>query len=265
MKVLVKLGGTLLDDAKTCHAVARQLVDVARRFHLVVVHGGGKQMTRYLQEHGVSSRFINGLRVSDEVVIDAALKVIAGSVNKQLVSAIIRAGEKALGISGADGLLTSAVPIGPELCFAGRPGKTDGRLLDLLISSGFLPVVACLAGDEQGNLYNVNADQMAVSCALGWRADRLIFLTDVEGVKGQDGCLFSHLSPHRIQKLIESGVATAGMRAKLDAAILALGGGLDEAVIASGHEPDICRRLLAGEQIGTRLSSQPVPAAGSLP
>ena len=103
-------------------------------------------------------------------MIDAVVKVIAGSVNKQLVAAIVAAGELAVGLSGLDGSLQHEVQLSPELEFVGRPAKSDPRLLELLIHSGYLPVVACIAGDEHGNVYNVNGDQMAVSCALGWRA-----------------------------------------------------------------------------------------------
>lgn len=263
MKVLIKIGGTLVDDAVARQAIARELGEAARRVQVVVVHGGGKQMTRYLEERGIRSRFVEGLRVSDGPVIDAALKVIAGSVNKELVAAIVAAGGSAVGVSGIDGLLTTATALDPKLGFVGRPQETDGRLLDCLIGSGYLPVVACVAGDRDGNVYNVNADQMAVSCALGWRAERLIFLTDVPGVKNERGEIIDTTSTEQIQQLIESGVASGGMEAKLNAASAALAGGLEEIDIASGHEPEICRRLLRGERIGTRLVSEPAVMEGA--
>ena len=262
MKVLIKVGGTLLDDPASRSSIACQLAEIARQHELVVVHGGGKQLTRYLEQRGVPSHFVDGLRVSGEPVIDAALKIVAGSVNKQLVLAIVAAGELAIGISGIDGLLTRAVQLDPELHFVGRPEKTDGRLLDLLVNSGYVPVIACLAADEKGNAYNVNADQMAVSCALGWHAGKLIFLTDVEGVKDEQGRVISRLSIDEIVQLIESGVARVGMRAKLAAAAAALRAGLDEVVIASGHEPAVCHRLLADEPIGTRLASESFSTKG---
>lgn len=251
MKVLVKLGGTLLDDAARQADLARQLARISDQ--LVVVHGGGKQVTRFLEERGIQSRFVGGLRVSDESVIDAVTKVIAGSVNKRLVSALIAAGRASVGLSGIDGALTIAAQLNCELAFVGSPGRTDGRLLDLLLEAGYLPVVACLAGDAQGNIYNVNADQMAVSCAAGWKADKLLFLTDVAGVRGASGAVLSRLGEKDIEELIQSGTAHGGMQAKLTAAGAALQSGLTEVVIASGHEPDICARLLAGEALGSRL------------
>lgn len=256
MKVLIKLGGTLLDEPAHRHAIARQLAAVAKQFEVVVVHGGGKQVTRFLEERGVKSRFDGGLRISDEAVIDAVSKVIAGSVNKQLVSALTAAGQPAVGLSGVDGLLTSAEPLDLErLRFVGRPTATDGKLLQLLSGSGYVPVVACIAGDRSGNIYNVNADQMAVSCALGWPADKLIFLTDVPGVKDSGGNVIARLNAPQVLDLVTSGVAHGGMQAKLEAAVGALQGGLSEVVIASGQESDICSRLLHGEDLGTRLTA----------
>ena len=203
---------------------------------------------------------MNGLRVSDEAVIDAVTKVIAGEVNKRLVSALLAAGVAALGLSGVDGRLTCVVQLNPELGFVGKPIRTDGLLLNLLGNSGYVPVVACIAADSHGTIYNVNADEMAVSCAIGWRADRLILLTDVPGVKNDRNQVISALNRKGVSELIESGLAQGGMRAKLEAAMGALEQGLDEVTIAPGHEANICMRLLAGEALGTRLRSEREPA-----
>jgi acetylglutamate kinase len=256
VKLLIKLGGTLLDDAGHRANLARQLAQISH--DLVIVHGGGKQVTGFLAERGIESRFAGGLRVSDEAVIDAVTKVIGGSVNKRLVSALIAAGRPAVGLSGVDGGLTTAEPVNSELGFVGQPGRTDERLLDLLVRAGYLPVVACLAGDASGNIYNVNADQMAVSCALGWKADKLLFLTDVAGVHDGSGTVLPHLGTREIGELIRSGIAQGGMQAKLEAVRLALQNGLAEVVVASGHEPGICARLLAGEAVGSRFALEAV-------
>jgi len=256
VKLLIKIGGTLLDDEAHRNAIASQLAELARSYQIAAVHGGGKQLTRFLEERGVQSQFVRGLRVSDAAVIDGVIKVIAGSVNKELVSAIVRAGQPAVGLSGIDGPLTLASLLDPALGSVGRPRETNGRLLDLLSAAGYLPVVACIASDEHGNIYNVNADQMAVSCAEGWSANKLIFLTDVAGVKNGQGEILPELTPEAVTHLIDSGVARGGMHAKLDAALSALRSGLREIVIAPGHEPDVCLRLLHGEPLGTRLSHE---------
>ncbi len=256
MRLVVKLGGTLLEAPQTRSDLARQLAEVSREHELVLVHGGGKQVTRFLEERGVMSRFVGGLRVSDEAVIEAVTQVIAGAVNKQLVAAIQAEGESAVGLCGVDGLLTRAECLSPDLGYVGRPVRTDPRLLTLLVNAGYLPVVACIAGDDHGVIYNVNADQMAVSCALGWHADKLLFLTDVPGVKDAAGQVLGSLTPSHIGQLIRSGVAQGGMQAKLEAATAGLGAGLQEIVIGSGREPGICGRLLAGETLGTRIAAQ---------
>jgi acetylglutamate kinase len=253
VKVLIKVGGTLLDEADSRNRIASEIVEVAREYETVVVHGGGKQVTRFLEAQGIKSNFVNGLRVSDAAVIDGVTKVIAGTVNKQFVAALVAAGEAAVGISGVDGHLTQAVQLSQEMQLVGKPVKSDGRLLDLLVNAGYLPVVACLAADDRGNIYNVNADQMAVSCATGWRADKLIFLTDVPGVKDGSGQVLRSLNRTSVEALVGSGVATAGMQAKLEAAITGLASGIEEVSIAPGSEQRVCRKVLAGDPIGTRV------------
>ena len=255
MRILLKVGGTLLDKPASRAGLARQLAALTAEHKLVVVHGGGKQMTRYLEERGVESRFVNGLRVSDQAVIDAASKVIAGSVNKQFVAALTAAGQLAIGLSGVDGRLTTARRMDGDLGFVGSPVRSDGRLLRLLIDGGYLPVVACLAADENGTIYNVNADGMAVSCAVAFGAQRLLFLTDVAGVHDREGRVLEHLVPADIMSLIESGVARGGMQAKLTAGAAAVAAGVTEIIIASGHEPEVCRRVFEGEPLGTRLGN----------
>jgi acetylglutamate kinase len=245
VKVLIKLGGTLLEEPSVRNSLAQELAAVRRDHELVVVHGGGKQVTLYLDARGVKSQFVGGLRVSGEEVIDAVTKVIAGTVNKQLVTALVAAGVQAVGLSGLDGPLTLARPLDPNLGFVGQPQKTDGRLLQLLLEGGYTPVIACIAGDEHGNIYNVNADQMAVSCAAGLGADRLLFLTDVPGVKDAGGEVISVLTQDDCVRLVAAGIARGGMQAKLDAAQVALQAGVAEVWIAPGREPNICARLLA--------------------
>ncbi len=254
MRILIKLGGTLLDDDATRNAMAAQLAAAHRANpQTVVVHGGGKQMTRFLAERNVESKFVEGLRVTTAEVLDAVLKVFAGSVNHQLVASLVAAGVPAVGITGIDACLVEAEQLRPDLGFVGKPVRSNPALLETLISGGFLPVVACVAGDRQGRIYNVNADQMAVSCASGFKAGRLLFLTDVDGVKDAGGQVIPTLSLEQSRLLIADGVATGGMQAKLNAAAEALLGGVGEVVIAPGSAPDIVARLLAGHAVGTRF------------
>lgn len=253
--LLIKLGGTLLEEDTSRKRLAREITLAAadESRHIVVVHGGGKQMTRYLAERGVESRFVNGLRVTTLEVIDAVVKVFAGSVNATLVTAFRAAGALPVGLSGLDAGLVDAEILDPDLGYVGKPVKSDGRLLDTLTAAGFLPVVACVAGDAAGNIYNVNADQMAVACAASFGASKLIFLTDVEGVRDAEGHTRAVLTSREAQALIRAGIATGGMQAKLESAMDALSKGVGEVLIAGGAQPGIIAALLSGEPVGTRL------------
>ncbi len=254
MRVLVKLGGTLLETEESRRRLARE-IGAARRggVEVVVVHGGGKQLTKFLAERGVESRFVNGLRVTSAEVLDSVVKVVAGSVNQLLVGAFVAEGADAVGLTGMDALLAEAEPLAAELGFVGRPVRSNGRLLHVLAGEGYLPVVACVAGDRAGALYNVNADQMAVSCALGFGARKLFFFTDVEGVHDASGALCESLDEAACRALISSGAASGGMRAKLDAALDAVRGGVREVVIAPGARAGLTQLLLEGGRAGTGI------------
>jgi acetylglutamate kinase len=255
VKLLIKLGGTLLDAEDSRERLAREIAQAARDASrkIVVVHGGGKQMTRFLAERGVESRFINGLRVTTPEVIDAVVKVFAGSVNASLVTAFRAAGARPVGLSGLDAGLVDAEILNPELGQVGRPVHSDASLLEILTAAAFLPVVACVAGDAHGAIYNVNADQMAVACAAAFGVEKLLFLTDVEGVRDRTGQTRAVLSSAEARTLIQKGIATGGMQAKLESAMEALGRGIQEVLIAPGARAGIVAELLEGKPVGTRL------------
>jgi acetylglutamate kinase len=248
-KLLIKLGGTLLDAPDSRRRLSREITAAAAEPHtrMVVVHGGGKQMTRYLAERGVESRFVNGLRVTTPEIIDAVLKVFSGSVNADLVTAFRAAGARPVGLSGLDAGLVDAELLNPDLGQVGKPVHSDARLLD------YLPVVACVAGDALGNVYNVNADQMAVACAVSFKAESLLFLTDVEGVRDKHGAVCPVLTCEQAGTLIREGTAIGGMQAKLEAAMDALGKGVGQVLVAPGALTGVISRLLDGESVGTRL------------
>ncbi len=262
MRVLVKLGGTLLDAPESRARLATELAAVARDgVQLVVVHGGGKQMTRYLAERGIESRFVNGLRVTTPETIDAVLKVFAGSVNHELVSALVAAGAAAVGLSGIDACLAEAEPLDPALGAVGRVVRANPEPLHLLTANGYVPVIACVAGDRQGRVYNVNADQMAVACAAAFRAEILLFLTDVQGVLDGNREIIPELTAADCASLIEQGVATGGMLAKLNAASDAVRRGVGRVSISPGAQPGIIRQVIEGKAVGTRLMLEAVQNA----
>jgi len=255
VRLLIKLGGTLLDDAASRSRLAAEITEVAKSATVVVVHGGGKQMTRFLAERGVESRFVNGLRVTTPEVLDAVLKIFGGSVNAGLVSAFRAAGANPVGLTGLDAGLVDAEPLDPELGHVGRPVRSNPALLDLLTHEGYLPLVACIAGDPQGQAFNINGDQMAVACAGAFRAGKLIFLTDVEGVRDERGEIRATLTVAEALNLIRTGVATGGMQAKLEAAISGLQKGVAEILISPGAQTGIIEKIVSGQAVGSRLIS----------
>jgi acetylglutamate kinase len=201
------------------------------------------------------------LRVTTPETVDAVLKVFAGSVNHELVASLNRAGMLAVGISGIDALLAEAEEMDPALGAVGRVTKSNAALLDLLTENAYLPVIACVAGDRRGRIFNVNADQMAVACATAYGAEQLIFLTDVEGVMDASKQVQPSLTAAASRALIDQGVATGGMQAKLNAAVAALEGGVEQVCIAPGAAPQVLDRVLAGEPVGTRMVlHEPLPA-----
>ncbi len=254
MRILIKLGGTLLDTAESRNRLAVEIAQLrAQGTEVAVVHGGGKQMTRFLSERQIESRFVNGLRVTSPEVLDAVLKVLGGTVNHELVAAFTAAGARAVGLSGLDAGTVTAERLDAQFGAVGRPVGSDGSLVHLLTSNGYLPVIACIGGDAAGHIYNVNADQMAGACAAGFGADALYFLTDVEGVRLQDGTTATSLTPAGIARLIGDGVATGGMQAKLEAAAKAITSGTRRVVIAPGALEGVVGQLAAGSRIGTSI------------
>ncbi len=253
-KALIKIGGSLLDDPALRRDIARQIAQLAATgVSLTVVHGGGKQMTRFLDERGIESRFVNGLRVTTPETVDAVLKVFAGSVNTELVAALSAEGARAVGLTGIDAGLAIAEQLEPQLGFVGRVTHSNPAVLDALTSASLLPVVACVAGGRAGEVFNVNADSMAVAVASAWGAQRLVFLTDVHGVLDANKELLPLLTVEDCRALIASKVASGGMQAKLNAASDAVMGGVGEVRIVKGSEPEVLSKIWNGEELGTRI------------
>jgi acetylglutamate kinase len=181
-------------------------------------------------------------------------------VNHELVASLNRAGAKAVGLSGIDSFLVEAEQMDPALGAVGRVTKSNPALLHLLTVHGYLPVVACVASDRTGQVYNVNADQMAAACAVAYGARQLIFLTDVEGVLDGERRVRSLLTGQESRRLIADGVATGGMQAKLNAALAALDGGVEQVRIAPGAAKGVLQRALGVENIGTQITQGEVVA-----
>ena len=220
MKYVVKLGGVALESPAVLKVCCKAIFDlVSDGNQVAVVHGGGVQLTRTLALMGKKSEFISGLRVTDAETRDTALMVLAGRVNKALVATLGQAGQEAMGLSGGDGHVFRArkKKTEPDLGFVGEIAATDPKWLEAIWKMGAVPVISSIALGFDGEYYNINADEMASACAIATRADALIFLTDVPGVKGADGNVMRWLSLKEIPALERAMVVSGGMLPKLNA------------------------------------------------
>ncbi|MGC1781999.1 MAG: acetylglutamate kinase [Acidobacteriaceae bacterium] len=247
MKFVVKLGGASLEDVATLRGSTQAIVDLVRDGHQVaVVHGGGAALTRTLAQLGKQSEFVAGLRITDAETRDAALMVLAGRINKQLVASIGRHGQAAVGFSGGDGLVFRARKkrTAPDLGYVGEIVASDPRWLTAVWQMGAVPVISSMALGFDGEYYNVNADEMAAACAMACHADVLVFLTDVPGVRGADGEVLRWLTLKEIPELTRSSIVSGGMLPKLSACREALLGGVQRVRIlpaeAAALLPDLC-------------------------
>jgi acetylglutamate kinase len=247
VKFVVKLGGAGLENPQLLHAAGKAIAEMVEDGHQVaVVHGGGVQLTKTLMQLGKKSEFISGLRVTDAETRDAALMVLAGRVNKSLVASLASHGQSAVGLSGGDGHVFRArkKKTNPDLGFVGEIAATDPRWLEAIWKMGAVPVISSIALGFDGEYYNVNADEMAAAAAISTKADALVFLTDVPGVKGADGSVMRWLTLAQIPALEKQQVISGGMLPKLNACRQALLGGVKRVRILPAESaallPDIC-------------------------
>jgi acetylglutamate kinase len=242
MKLVVKIGGAALDDKLLVARFAGSVAALSQAGHKVlVVHGGGAALTRTLKQMGCESAFINGLRVTDEPTRDAALMVLAGRMNKELVAAVGEAGQAAIGICGGDLRLVRATrKKQPDLGYVGEICAVDASWIERLWSAGIMPVVASLALGFDGEYYNVNADQMASACAAACGATALVYLTDVMGVKDAAGEVIRWLNVGDIAGMVQQATVSGGMLPKLEACVSALKKGVGRVRIL----PASCAELL---------------------
>jgi len=257
MKFVVKLGGAGLETPALLDGCMRAIAELVRDGNqVVVVHGGGVQLTRTLKALGKQSEFIDGLRVTDAEIRDTALMVFAGRVNKGLVAALGALGQPAVGLSGGDGLLFRARKkrTTPDLGYVGEIAASDPRWIEAIWQLNGVPVVCSMALGFDGEYYNINADEMAAACAIACRADALVFLTDVPGVKGADGEVLRWLSIDQIAEMAKSAVISGGMLPKLGACREALLNGVKRVRIlpaeAAASLPDLCSsRISHGTEV----------------
>ena len=255
--IVVKIGGSTLGDSDTS---LRDLVGLQQKGCVpVVVHGGGPAITEWMQRQGLKPRFVRGLRVTDAANLEIVVAVLTGLINKQLVAQVTAMGGKAIGLSGVDGEIFQARIADAELGFVGEVVHVNPDPVVELIDAGYIPILAPVgisvptgAGDERP-LLNINADTAAGHLAWAVGAEKLIFMTDVEGVLDRSRRLISRLTTREAQYLIESGTAEGGMIPKLEACVKALER-VPSACIVDGRSPHALLHAINGNDGGTWLT-----------
>jgi acetylglutamate kinase len=266
MRIVIKFAGALLEDDATVGILARQVAELAKDGHqILVVHGGGRIFTATLKRMGIESKFVGGLRVTDRESRDVAVMVFAGLLNKKVAAAISAEGQPAIGISAADAQCFTAEPmmhneVEGGLGFVGYLTGMNTTFVESLWSEGLVPVTPCLGLGADNELYNINADHMAAACAEYLGADQLIYLTDVAGVLDGERVL-SAVTCEEIERLVQCRVVSGGMILKLEAAKRAIEGGVREVRIVGGTEADAL--LLAARSAESAGNSDAVSVPGT--
>ncbi|ATG48816.1 acetylglutamate kinase [Celeribacter ethanolicus] len=239
--VVIKLGGHAMGSDEAMESFARDVVLMQQvGVKPVVVHGGGPMINKLLADLNIQSEFVNGKRVTDKATVEVVEMVLSGLVNKRIVQAINGQGGRAVGISGKDANLMICEQTHPDLGFVGTPVDMDPSIIKELGDENLIPVIAPVGAGRNGETFNVNGDTAAGAIAGALKADRLLLLTDVSGVKGADGAVLTSLNSAQIKQLTEEGIIAGGMIPKTETALDALKDGVRAVVILDGRAPNAC-------------------------
>jgi len=239
--VVIKLGGHAMGSDEAMTSFARDVVLMQQvGANPVIVHGGGPMINAMLERLNIQSDFVNGKRVTDAATMEVVEMVLSGLVNKRIVQAIGAQGGRAVGLSGKDAQLLTCTQTNPELGFVGTPSVVDASILEDLFSSNIIPVIAPLGAGENGETFNINGDTAAGAIAGALKADRLLLLTDVAGVKNADGEVLTEMTAAQIRELTADGTISGGMIPKTETALDAINEGVRAVVILDGRAPNAC-------------------------
>lgn len=239
--VVIKLGGHAMGSDEAMDEFARDVVLMRQvGVNPVIVHGGGPMINAMLDTLQIKSEFVNGKRVTDAATMEVVEMVLSGLVNKRIVQAINRQGGCAVGLSGKDASLITCTQTNPDLGFVGTPDIINPRLLRDLTEKEYIPVIAPLGTGHAGETFNINGDTAAGAIAAALKADRLLLLTDVAGVKNASGDVVTELSATQIRDMKADGTIAGGMIPKTETALEAIEGGVRAAVILDGRAPNAC-------------------------
>jgi acetylglutamate kinase len=239
--VVIKLGGHAMGSDAAMDSFARDIVLMQQvGVNPVIVHGGGPMINAMLDRLGIKSTFVDGKRVTDKETVDVVEMVLSGLVNKRIVQALNRQGGKAVGLSGKDANLMICDQTNPDLGFVGTPNDMDPTLLHNLFANDMIPVIAPLGAGRNGETFNVNGDTAAGAVSKALKADRLLLLTDVSGVKNTEGAVVTELKAAQIRLMTKDGTIAGGMIPKTETALDAIDGGVRAVVILDGRAPNAC-------------------------
>jgi acetylglutamate kinase len=239
--VVIKLGGHAMGSAEGLESFARDISLMQQvGVNPVVVHGGGPQINEMLERLEIKSEFVRGKRVTDAATVEVVEMVLSGRVNKSIVQAINAAGGRAVGLSGKDANLMICDPADPALGFVGEPVNFNPAFLKSLHAADIIPVIAPIGAGRDGETFNVNGDTAAGAIAGSLKADRLLLLTDVAGVKNAEGEILDELDPGTIHEMTEAGTIQGGMIPKTETALTALKAGVSAVAILDGRVPNAC-------------------------
>ncbi|MDX9924214.1 MAG: acetylglutamate kinase, partial [Ignavibacteriaceae bacterium] len=234
---VVKYGGAVMQDEQLKMMIAQDVVLLRKiGIDMVVVHGGGKEITNIAEKLGIETKFVNGQRYTDEKMRDVVQMVLAGSINKDIVRKINIHGGRGVGLSGIDANLIKVKKTSEELGFVGDVTEVNNSVLKSILKEGYLPVIAPIGFDNEGIIYNVNADIAAGPIAASLNAEKLVYVTDIEGVKA-DGNLLPHLTKSQAEEYIHKGIISGGMIPKVESALSALESGVNKVHIIDGRVP----------------------------
>jgi acetylglutamate kinase len=239
--VVIKFGGHAMGDDQAMESFARDIVLMQQvGVNPVIVHGGGPMINEMLAKLDIKSDFVNGKRVTDAATVEVVEMVLSGRVNKRIVQAINSQGGRAVGLSGKDANLMVCDAANPELGYVGNPTQINPDVLHQMHQAGVIPVVAPIGAGRHGETFNINGDTAAGAVAAAMKADRLLLLTDVSGVKDADGNVVTELTLSSIRQMTEDGVIAGGMIPKTETAVEAIKGGVRAVVILDGRAPNAC-------------------------
>ena len=239
--IVVKLGGHAMTDLTAMKSFARDIVLMKQcNVNPIIIHGGGPMINATLAKLDITSSFHEGKRITTEEIMEVVEMVLSGKVNKSIVSALNEQGGKAVGLSGKDSSLIYCEQDSPELGCVGKIMEINPEVLNSFIDSDFIPVVAPIGYGNNSKTYNINGDTVAGALASSLSADRLLLLTDVEGVKSSEGNLIPQLDPMRARKLIKDGVISEGMIPKVNTSLDAIENGVRASVIIDGRVEHSC-------------------------